>query len=159
LNKATVMENDTNVLPENFTGVFYFTNDSDEDFTSKWNGVEYTFPAGKQVPLIIPGETPEGVQSIRKKFAREFGEREFYKTEKGKYMNSKDAGSKPALYTDADIAPFIQKCLVPLEPGNASVRIVKENNEAVFTTDQKGKPRTRVLEDGDSLTGEGTVIG
>lgn len=153
------MDNDANVLPENFDGVFRFTNYTDEDFTAKWNSVEYTFPAQSTSPLIIPGETPEGVQSIRKKFARELAEQVFYKSEKGIKMNSKEAGPRPALFTDSDLAPYIQRSLEPLEPAAASTKVVKENVDAVFKTDQKGKPRTRVLEDGDSLTGDGTVIG
>lgn len=153
------MENETNVLPENFTGVFTFTNGSDEVFVSKWNSVEYTFPANSTVPLIIPGETPEGVQAIRKKFAREFAEREFYKSERGMKMEGKEAGPRPALFTDAELAPHIQKCLEPLTPSQATVKVIKENTDAVFTRDNKGKPRTRVLEEGDSLTGDGAVIG
>lgn len=148
----------TNTLPEGFTGVFTFTNWTDEDFTDKWNSVEYTFPAHKTVPLIIPNETQEGIQNIRKKFARTLGEREFYKSERGRLMNSKDAGPRPALYTEADIAPYVQKCLEPLEPGLAQTRVVPKDGERLLSRDKKGNPRTNVLEEDDSLVGDGTVV-
>lgn len=153
------MDNDTNVLPENFDGVFRFTNFTDEDFTAMWNKVEYTFPANKTSPLVIPGETPEGVQSIRKKFAKELAEREFYRSEKGQFMNSKAAGPRPALYTDSDLAPFVQRCLEPLPIAPAAAKAVKDDVDAVFKTDAKGQRRTKVLEEGDSLTAGGTAIG
>lgn len=153
------MENPTtNTMPEGFTGVFSFTNWTDEEFTDKWNSVEYTFPAHKTVPLIIPNETQEGIQSIRKKFARTLGEREFYKSEKGKFMNSKDAGPRPAGYTETDIAPYIQKCLEPLEPAIAQTRVVPSEADKVLTRDKKGNPRTNVLDEDDSLVGDGQVV-
>lgn len=148
-----------NVLPEGFDGVFRFTNFTDEDFTAKWNSVEYTFSANKTSPMIIPGETPEGVQSIRKKFARELAEREFYKTEKFGVLNSPTQGERPAPYSDSDLTPFIQRCLEPLPTAPATTKVVKKDVEAVFTKDQKGTPRTKVLEPDESLVGPGTVIG
>lgn len=152
------MQND-NILPADFDGIFRFTNFTDEDFKAKWNSVEYTFPAQSTSPLIIPGETPEGVQSIRKKFARELAEREFYRSQKGQFMNSKEAGPRPALYTDSDLTPFVQKCLEPLPIAPAKMVVVKEDVDRVFSTESKGKRRTKVLEEGDSLVGDGTVIG
>ncbi len=157
LEKAENMDDTT--LPADFDGVFRFTNSSDEDFTTRWNNVEYTFPASKTSPMIIPNETQEGIQSIRKKFARDFAEREFYKTEKFSRMNGKEAGPRPALYTDSDLAPFIQKCLEPLEIVPAKVSAVKVDVEQVFKKDNKGQPRTKVLEeDTGSLVGDGTVV-
>lgn len=153
------MENETTVLPVEFDGVFRFTNFTDEDFTAKWNSVEYTFAANKTSPMIIPGETPEGVQSIRKKFARELGEREFYKTPKFAHLNDPSQGAHPAPYNDEDLAAFIQRCLEPLPVASATAKIVKKDMDAVFVKDQKGAPRTKILEDGDSLVGPGTVIG
>lgn len=147
-----------NTLPEGFDGVFRFTNPTDEDFTGKWNNIAYTYPAQKTSPMIIPGETAEGIQAIRKKFARELAEREFYKTDKGQFMNSKAAGARPALYTDSDLTPFIQRCLEPLPIEMAKVEVVKEDNERVFRTDQKGKPRTKVVEPEESLVGDGNVV-
>lgn len=148
-------------VPEEFDGVFRFTNATDEDFVGRWNGKEYTFPAQKTSPMIIPDETAAGVQSIRKKFARELAEREFYKTPKFGYMNSRERGEKPALYTDADLEPFIQTCLKPLPIAQAKVRVVAnpEEQEKVFSRDEDGQPRTQVLKEKSSLVGNGTVVG
>lgn len=153
------MDTETNVLPEDFDGVFRFTNFTEEDFTASWNKVAYTFPNNKTSPLIIPNETAEGIQSIRKKFAKELAVREFYKTDKFSGMNANTQGSHPALYTDSDLAPFIQRCLEPLPITHAKSTVVKEDVERVFTKDKKGEPRTKVLDPDESLVGQGTVIG
>ncbi len=109
-------------LPENFTGVFQFTNWTDEDFTDKWNSVEYTFPAKKSSPMIIAGESPEGVQNIRKQFAKNLAIREFYKTDKFKSMNNIGKGERPSLYLENDLTEFAQKCLIdlPIEMATAT---------------------------------------
>lgn len=154
-----------NILPEGFDGVFRLTNSSDEDFTAKWNSIEYSFPAKSTVPMIIAGESPENVQNIRMKFAREYAVREFYKSPKFAQMNSSEQGLKPALYTDSDLVDAIQSCLEPLPLAAPKARVVKENHEDVFHKDEDGKPRTKVLRakgsgDGadDSLVGNGTVV-
>lgn len=154
-----------NILPEGFDGVFRFTNWSEEDFKPKWNSIEYTYPAQRTTPMIISGESPENVQSIRKLFARQLAEREFYKTDKFKRMNGPDQGLKPALYTDSDLATGIQRCLEPLQVATPVAKMVKEVHEEVFRKDEDGKPRTRVLKSkegsgsDESLVGNGTVIG
>lgn len=153
------MDTEINVLPEDFDGVFRFTNFTDDDFVARWNKVAYTFPANKTSPMIIPNETAEGIQSIRKKFAKELAEREFYKTEKFGKMNSPLQGSHPALYTDSDLAPLIKRCLEPLPIVIAKTAMIKEDVEKVFTKDRKGEPRTKVLDPEESLVGQGTVIG
>lgn len=117
-----------NVLPADFDGVFRFTNFTDTDFKARWNKIEYTFPAMKTVPIIIPGATPEEVQNIRKKFARELAEKEFYNTEKFKYLNHPDRGSHPAGYTESDLEPLIQKCLEPLPVGNVTAQAIPRDN-------------------------------
>lgn len=122
------MNNDTNVLPIDFDGVFRFTNASEEDFKARWNSIEYTFPAMKTTPMIIPGATPEQVQNIRKKFAREWGERQFYKTQKFLSMNNVPMGGSPALYTDSDLTPFVQMCLDPLPVGQATLKALPKDN-------------------------------
>lgn len=111
-----------NVLPADFDGVFRFTNNSDQDFKARWNKIEYTFPALKTVPIIIPGASPEEVQNIRKKFAREWAEQQFYKTDKFKYLDSPERGSHPAIYSESDLEPLIQKCLEPLQTGTVTAQ-------------------------------------
>lgn len=113
------------VLPSNFTGVFYFSNPSDEDFIGIWGSKEYLFPAQSTVPMIIPEHSPLEIQHIRKKFAKDLAEREFYKS-KG-YDQLRDQEGKPGdrrfnsihqavAYTLSDLTPYIQNCLEPLKP-------------------------------------------
>lgn len=139
---------DKESLPVDFDGVFRFTNFTDSDFRARWDSVEYTFPAMKTTPMIIPGETPERVQSIRKKFARELAVQEFYKTPKFASMDSPDKGQRPALYTDSDLAPFIQRCLEPLPVAQVSTRKLKKDEDANYTS--------RVLKEGESLVASGS---
>lgn len=143
---------DKNVLPVDFDGVFRFTNFTEHEFKAKWNSVEYTFPPLSTIPLIIPGATPEEVQTIRKKFAKELAVACFYQSAKFKAMegsvrnaNGEPTGGVPALYTDSDIAPFVQRCLEPLPVGQATVKKLISTDEDKLTKDEEGKPRTRVI--------------
>lgn len=143
-----------------FDGVFRFTNFTDSEFRAKWNSVEYIFPALSTSPLIIPGETPEGVQSIRKKFARELALEVHYKTREYKDREATapvGSGLTPAVFTENDLAPLIQKCLDPLPLAHAKAEVV-EKRPVELKTDSKGRPVTKVVEEGDSLVGEGQVI-
>ena len=134
-----------NVLPENFDGTFKFTNSTDSEFKAKWNSVEYTFPPMKTVPMIIANATPLEVQNIRKQFAKKLAEREWQKTSKFIGMEAQGKLGVPALYTDADLIPFIQRCLDPLPISRATIEVVKNDIESKLTTDAKGRKRTRVL--------------
>ena len=78
-------------MTEDFDGVFRFTNTTDEDFVTLWNNKEYTYPAGKTVPMIISGEPLENIQQIRKYFAKRLAEREFFA---GKEFNKMKNGVK-----------------------------------------------------------------
>jgi len=103
-------------------GVFKFTNASKEDFKVLWNNKEYIFPAESTCPLIIPNTTPEEIQSIRKKFALKFAQREFAKSKEWKAIEKE--GNKhltPATYNEAILEPYIQQCLSPLPLGSAKV--------------------------------------
>lgn len=151
-------ETNANVLPVDFDGVFRFTNFTDRDFTAKWGGIAYTFPAQKTSPMIIPGATPEEVQNIRKKFAKELAIIEFYKTPKFVGMNTIAPGGVPALYTDSDLIPFIQRCLEPLPAGRPAAVVIPKDNETILKKDKKGKNITRAIEDGESLIGDGSVM-
>lgn len=121
-NKENVMRQE-NFLPEDFDGTFYFSNPSKEDFVGVWGQKEYLFPAGTTVPLIMASQTPIEVQHIRKKFAKDLAEREFYKS-KG-YETLRGGEGKPGnrnynsihqatAYTIKDLEPYIQSCLKPL---------------------------------------------
>lgn len=111
------------VLPPDFDGVFRFSNPSDEDFIGVWGGKEYLFPAGSTVPLVIVEHSPLEIQHIRKKFAKDLAEREFYKSKDYKIkqkqegtMGNRNFSSihQAAAYTIHDLAPYIRKCLEPL---------------------------------------------
>lgn len=112
-----------NMLPSNFDGTFRFTNPSDEDFIGKWNSKEYLFPAKSTVPLLMPEHSPLEIQYIRKKFARDLAEREFYRSKS--YQGLADQEGKPgnrifsgihqaATYTWKDLVPYIDQCLTSL---------------------------------------------
>ena len=143
-----------NILPQDFSGVFYFTNRSDQDFSAKWDKVEYTFPANKTSPMIM-NFTPVEIQNIRKKFAREYAEREFYKTDKFKGMNAHVPGGTPPTYTDSDLAPIIQQCLEPLPIAQATTRVIpNEALEKFNAKDEEGNPITQPIDKGRSLIKE-----
>lgn len=159
----TLMENETHVQEENvFDGILRFTNWTDEDFTTKWDNVEYTFPAQKTVPLLIPNATPEQVQSIRKKFALDLATDAFYKSDKYKSMDigvhASQEGKQPALVSPTELEPLVARCLEPLPMAKASAKILPKK-EVPLTKDEKGKTNTRVLDGEESLVGQGTVIG
>ena len=160
--KAQRMNNDNNVLPPDFDGVFRFTNWTDNEFTAKWNSVAYTFPPLSTTPMIIAGATPEEVQHIRKKFAKELAEQEFYKSDKLKTLeNQTPAGSvgsfkMAAVYTDEELKPFIQKCLDPLPVGQVKATIVAKASPKL-RTDEDGNEVTRILKKGESLMANGAT--
>ncbi len=141
-------------LPKDFDGTFRFTNSRDTEFKARWNSVEYTFPPMKTTPMIIPSATPLEVQNIRKKFAREWAVEEWYKSPKFIGMNAHIPGGTPALYTDKDLAPFVQKCLEPLPLAQAEIKTIVSDSDSKFTIDQKGRKRTRVLDPNESLTAQ-----
>lgn len=148
------MNNKDNILPVDFDGTFRFTNSRDTEFKARWNSVEYTFPPMKTTPMIIPTATPLEIQSIRKKFAKEWAIEEWYKTPKFEGMNKHVPGGTPALYTESDIAPLIQKCLEPLPFAQARIEVIKKDEDGKFSVDPKGRKRTRVLGDGESLVAQ-----
>lgn len=148
-------------LPSDFDGVFRFTNFTDSDFKARWNNIEYTFPAQKTTPLLIPGATPEEVQHIRKKFAKELGVREFGKGEKAKYLNSLNPVGQTSFagavtYVEDDLKEFIQRCLEPLPMAKATVTVIPPDDGSKLKKDRKGRNVTRVLEEGESLLGKGS---
>lgn len=123
------------VLPPDFDGVFRFSNPFDEDFIGVWAKREYLFPAGTMTPIIIPEHSPIEIQHIRKKFARDLAEREWYKSKGYKTLQGQEGkpGNRTmnsihqaAAYTLSDLEPFIQMCLKPLKEGKMSSRKVDE---------------------------------
>lgn len=149
------------ILPADFDGTFKFTNFTDEEFTTKWDNISYTFPAKSTIPLIIVNATPLEIQNIRKKFARDLATIEWYKSEKFKMMDAHVPGGTPALYTEADLKPFVQRCLEPLPKASATM-IQNERSEIILSQDTKVITNAKVDDNGrvsgDSLTSHGVAF-
>lgn len=111
-----------------FDGVFRFTNWTDEDFTALWNNKEYVFPKGTCCPLIIPDETLENIQEIRKKMAYKVAVREFYKGKEYGRMK-KMGGGLPPTFDEKVLEPMIEQCLKPLPMARATVRQGKKRDD------------------------------
>lgn len=162
--------NNNSILPADFDGVFRFTNWTDEDFQARWDSVEYTFPAMKTTPIIIPTASPEQIQNIRKKFARKLAEREFYRSDKLKSldsMNNPNGGQalstfrNAVTYSPKDLEPFIQRCLEALPAARATTTVVPKQadyEDKIFKKDSKGKRVSRVVDEGESLVGDGVAL-
>lgn len=150
------------VLPASFDGTFRFTNPSDEDFVGVWGGKEYLFPAKKTVPLVMIDYSPLEIQHIRKKFAKNLAEREFYKSKEYKVMA--DQEGKPgnrtmsgihqaATYTLDDLTPYIQACLNPMEQTQLmSKPAMRTPIESKLHTDDDGKPISDVMDHKDKTS-------
>lgn len=161
-----VMAHET-TLPKDFNGTFEFTNWSDEDFVGKWGSKEYVFPAETTSEMIIHEHSPLEVQWIRKKFAKDLAEREFFKGNGYENLRRIEGVRDPITNTiqptlgsmnransyNLDmLAPFIQKALLPLEKSKATVRRgVTANIEDVLRTDQDGSLITGAIKDDKDL--------
>lgn len=159
------MEENKNVLPIDFDGVFRFTNFTDSEFKASWNKKEYTFPPKSTVPMIILEATPQEIQYIRKKFAKELAEKVFYEGDSIKKLDAMNTnGSQNSFrtavtYTPKDLEPYIQRCLESLPVAKAKVvetPPVDEDN--MLRKDNKGKRVSKVLDGDESLIGNGTVM-
>lgn len=103
-----------------------FTNPTDKDRKYLWNNKEYTFPAESTVPLIIPTETLENIQEIRKRFAYRMAEERFYESEQ--YMKMKEMGGGiPPTFDTKILEPMIQECLKPLPIKRAAIKESKKS--------------------------------
>jgi hypothetical protein len=141
------------VLPVDYDGTFRFTNDSDEDFTATWGKVNYTFPAHTTSPMIMPDFTALEVQQIRKRFAEQWATREFGKSkEYGNLMRQERSPEGIPLlthyyqagqYSLNELAPYIQRCLIPLPEAKASVEKVETiPMEEKLSKDDEGNTNT-----------------
>lgn len=121
---------------KDFDGIFRFTNWTDEDFTALWNNKEYTYPKGTCCAMIIPDETMENIQEIRKKFAYKLASREFYNGKEYRRLvalGNKSAGGTPPIFDEKILEPMIDKCLSPLPIAKATIRQGKKlDNENNF---------------------------
>lgn len=150
------------VLPTNFTGTFNFSNPSNEDFIGIWNSKEYLFKAGTMTPMIMPDHSPLEIQHIRKKFAKDLAEREFYKSKeynkfKGQETNNDGTPRLNSIhqagqYAEGELVSFIQKCLQPLPTSELlSKPVVKEKLEDKIHRDDDGNFTTEAIDAKTSL--------
>ena len=150
-------------LPADYDGVFRFTNWTDRDFIGKWNSVEYMFPALKTTPMLMPF-SPIEIQNIRKKFAKELAEREFFQSKKVKELDKKNEGvyfHGSVTYTDNDLTSLIQKALEPLPVGQMKAEQVQTEGEKRPKPKATKIVKTRLSGDEEEETlveGKGDVI-
>ncbi len=150
-----------NTIPLDFDGVFRFTNFTDRAFSAKWDSIEYSFPPMSTSPMIIPGAAPEDVQHIRKKFAKELAEREFHISGKFVALDSQapaGSGKVPAIYTEHDLEPYIQKCLEPLPVARATPKALPKDTAANYRKEPDGSPITVPLDQKKSLLAGGSSL-
>lgn len=147
-------------LPEDFAGVFNFTNWTKEDFVGMWGKKEYHFPANSTSPMIIPEHSPIEIQHIRKKFAKDLAEQEYFRSKEYEFTRSREGKrnklgmieasgqgmSHAGTYNLDTLAPFIQRCLEPLAASKATVRVKAENRmeDRISRDDKTGKPVTTI---------------
>lgn len=149
-----------NVLPADFDGTFRFTNWTDRDFTAKWGGVEYTFPAMKTTPMVILSATPYEIQNIRKKFAKELAEREFFHSKEYNRLDAMNKDDKlrtfhaAVAYTPNNLEVLVTKCLEPLPIAPAPTPVVVPKVEF----EPKAMKRVKSVVSGDPQD-EGLVQG
>lgn len=141
-----------NDVNEDFTGVFYFTNPTKVDRKRLWNNKEYVFPAESTVPLIIPSETLENIQEIRKRFAKDMALERVYGGEKVldrngsvifDYMKAKEmGGGLPPTFSEKILEPFIEECLKPMAVKRAKIQ------EAPKLDDERNYKATKAMGEG-----------
>lgn len=131
-----------NEISDEFTGVFMFTNPTKQERKYLWNNKEYTFPAESTVPLIIPSETLENIQEIRKRFAYRMAEERFYESAEYKKMNKMGNGMPPT-FDPKILEPMIQECLKPLPVSRAKITKGKP------VDDEKNYKATKAMQDGE----------
>lgn len=127
---------------EEFSGVFYFTNPTNKERKYLWNNKEYIFPAESTVPLIIPSETLENIQEIRKRFAYRMAEERFYESDEYNTMKGMGNGLPPTFDTKK-LEPMIEECLKPLPIRKAEVKQAKNID------DERNYKATKALSDGE----------
>lgn len=149
------------VLPPDFDGIFRFTNASDEDFIGQWGKKDYLFPAQATTPMIMPDHSPLEIQNIRKKFAKDWAEREFYKSKGYKVLAGQEGkpGNRTlnsihqaAGYTLSDLEPYIQQCLKPLKEAQIRARpTAAVPLEDKLSKTEDGELRTEAIDQKTSL--------
>ncbi len=159
--EENIMKYET-VLPADFDGVFKFTNWSEEEFVGVWGNKKYHFAALATSPMVMPEHSPLEIQHIRKKFAKDLAEREFYKSERYQFFMKQERNTdgtarlnsihQSVAYTIDDLKDGIQRCLKPLEEKRAFVESVNDAPlESVLTRNDDGELNSRAVSQKASL--------
>jgi len=159
--QENIMKYDT-VLPRDFDGIFRFTNWSNEDFVGIWEVRNIPFPKETTSPMVIPEHSPLEIQQIRKKFAKDLAQREFFKSVEYKKLSGQERNNDGTArlnsfqmagqYDLEQLAPMIQKCLEPLPISNAIVtELEKEPMESRLTRNEEGRLNTEAIDRKTSL--------
>ncbi len=150
------------VLPVDFDGTFRFSNWTDEDFVARWDSKEYIFPAKTTSPIFMPNQTPLEIQQIRKKFAKDLAEREFFKSQDYKKLMAQERNidGSPRLsgihgagtYSLDSLAPFIQRGLEPLPASKVTVKpVASVPIEETLSKNEEGELNTEAIDKKTSL--------
>lgn len=145
------------VLPAGFNGTFTFTNWTKEEFRARWNKKEYIFPPESTVPLVVLDATPIETQNIRKKFARDLAEREYFKSDKYKGLESQNPRGavdsfKVAIgWNASDLNSLVQRALEPMAAADIKFQVVADDTEDKLHKDDNGKPITPVVDKNTNL--------
>ena len=115
--------------------VFYFTNASDEDWSTQWNKVIYTFPAQRRTRMAIRGSTPEEVQNIRKMFAERYAIQKYAETAEYAKRNTPIENKSPIPYNKTVLQPYIDSCLKPLPKAKQISNKVESDDSDKFQGD------------------------
>ncbi len=161
MNEDNVMKFET-ALPENFNGVFSFTNWTEEEFIGKWGGKEYHYPANSTSPMVIPEHSPLEIQQIRKKFAKDLAEQQFFKSQAYLKLQGQERNQDGSVrlnsihqagtYNLNDLTAFIQRCLEPLPITHAEVvESTKEKVEDKLSRNEEGELNTEAIDKKASL--------
>lgn len=121
---------------DEFSGVYYFTNPTKTVRKFLWNNKDYSFDSESRSPIIIPSETLENIQEIRKRWAYKLALERLYEGEPVKdregntifeYKKAKETGNGlPPTFDDKILEPFIEECLKPLAIKRATVSTGKK---------------------------------
>lgn len=161
-----------NALPVDWDGRFPFTNVSQEDFYFTWAKKQYLFPANKTIDMMKMGmnQTPVEVQQIRKFAAKQFAEREFFKGDSAKKMESieKDTDGNSRLmnfqaartYSDSDLRDLIQQCLTPLPEGKilAAEVMLRDTESEIHKDDETGQPVSSPVKNSSKSLDPGGIL-
>lgn len=161
--EENIMKYET-MLPADFDGVFRFTNSWENDeFVGTWGKKNYHFAPNSTSPMIMPEHSPLEIQHIRKKFAKDWAEQDFFKNSpkyKAYFAQERNTDGTARLnsihqsvaYTLDDLKEGIQKCLRPLEIKRAFVDSSKEVPlETVLSRNEDGELNTMAVNQRTSL--------